>query len=133
MIGHVSMRSVQLWIQTDAEAEVVTQYKEQGEKRWRSASSVATTRERANTAHITLGSLESGTTYDIRFMINGEIAGEPIHATTQVLWDYRMDPPAFSFVTGNCAYIMRPNTTGQASHMGEAMKYSRAWPLTIQT
>ena len=54
MIGHVSMRSVQLWIQTDAEAEVVTQYKEQGEKR--SASSVATTRERANTAHITLGS-----------------------------------------------------------------------------
>ena len=25
-------------------------------------------------------------------MINGEIAGEPIHATTQVLWDYRMDP-----------------------------------------
>ncbi|MEE2918869.1 MAG: alkaline phosphatase D family protein [Bacteroidota bacterium] len=105
MIGHVSMRSVQLWIQTDAEAEVVTQYKEQGEKRWRSASSVATTRERANTAHITLGSLEPGTTYDIRFMINGEIAGEPIHATTQVLWDYRMDPPAFSFVTGSCAYI----------------------------
>ena len=106
MIGHVSMRSAQLWIQTDSEAEVVTQYKVNGAAKWLASSSVKTRRgTRFCTAHITLESLEPGTTYDIRCLINGELAASPFDVTTQVLWDYRMDPPAFSFVTGSCAFI----------------------------
>ena len=37
--------------------------------------------------------------------MGGAETSESIAVTTQVLWDYRMDPPPFSFVTGSCAYI----------------------------
>ena len=105
MIGHVSMRSAQLWVQTQTKAEVVAQYKATDAGSWTLSSNVVTDEQSAFTAHIALESLEPGTTYDVQCLVNGEPAGEPFNLTTQVLWDYRMDPPAFSFVTGSCAFI----------------------------
>lgn len=105
MIGHVSMRSAQLWVQTQTKAEVVAQYKATDAGSWTLSSNVVTDKQSAFTAHIALESLEPGTTYDVQCLVNGEPAGEPFNLTTQVLWDYRMDPPAFSFVTGSCAFI----------------------------
>ena len=105
MIGHVSMRSAQLWIQTESEAEVVAEYKASGEEKWSRSSSANAQEESAHAVHITLDSLEPGTTYEVQFVINGEPVGEVFNVTTQMLWDYRMDPPAFSFVTGSCAFI----------------------------
>ena len=105
MIGHVSMRSAQLWVQTELEAEVAAQYRARGLADWRRSSTVVTEEKSAFAAHIALESLEPGTTYEVQCLVNGELAGEPFDVTTQVLWDYRMDPPAFSFVTGSCAFI----------------------------
>ena len=105
MIGHVSMRSAQLWVQTELEAEVAAQYKTSGAADWKQSSTIVTKENSAFTAHIALESLEPGTTYEVQCMVNGEPAGEPFDVTTQVLWDYRMDPPSFSFVTGSCAFI----------------------------
>ena len=78
MIGHVSMRSAQLWIQTAFEAEVAAQYKERGATDGVQSESAVTKEKSANTAHIALGSLEPGTTYEVQCLVNGEIAGEPI-------------------------------------------------------
>ena len=105
MIGHVSMRSAQLWIQTTNPAPVFVQFKAQGAQEWRQSDTLETSREQAHAAQLTLEGLEPGTTYEVRFVVDGEALTEDMEVQTQVLWDYRMDPPPFSFVTGSCAYI----------------------------
>ena len=105
MIGHVSMRSAQLWIQTTRPEAIFVKYKAQGEQAWMTTATSNTTREQAHAAHVTLEDLEPGTMYEVQFVVGGEEMSEPLQVQTQVLWDYRMDPPPFSFVTGSCAYI----------------------------
>ena len=105
MIGHVSMRSAQLWIQTNHPAEVQVRYVPQGGGETKATAVVRTEQAAAFTAHVNLDGLEPGTTYVVDFVVDGEALGESIQVQTQVLWDYRMDPPAFKFVTGSCAYI----------------------------
>ena len=105
MIGHVSMRSAQLWIQTTRPEAVFVKYKAQGDQAWMTTAISNTTREQAHAAHVTLEGLEPGTMYEAQFVVGGEDMSEPLKVKTQVLWDYRMDPPPFSFVTGSCAYI----------------------------
>ena len=107
MIGHVSMTSAQLWIQTETASDVWVDYAVQGEEvdGWKRSGTVRTEAESAHAAHIHLSELEPGTTYAVKFVVDGEAVGEVVEVNTQVLWDYRMDPPAFKFVTGSCAYI----------------------------
>ena len=105
MIGHVSMRSAQLWIQTTRPEAVFVKYKAKGEQAWMTTATSNTTREHAHAAHVTLEALEPGTMYEVKFVVGGEEMSAPLQVQTQVLWDYRMDPPPFSFVTGSCAYI----------------------------
>lgn len=109
MIGHVSMRAAQLWVQTDTQAEVKVQFwpeGKEGEARW--SDVVQTSKGEAFTAHHHLDDLEPGTTYVAEYHVNGQRVEPVVEVTTQVLWDYRMDPPPFSFVTGSCAYINEP-------------------------
>lgn len=105
MIGHVSMRSAQLWIQTNHPADVQVRYVPLGGGETKATAVVRTEQVAAFTAHVNLDGLEPGTTYVVDFVVDGEVLGESIQVQTQVLWDYRMDPPAFKFVTGSCAYI----------------------------
>lgn len=105
MIGHVSMRSAQLWIQTNHEADVQVRYAPVGSDVEVSTPVQRTHQESAFTAHVNLDGLEPGTSYSVSFVVDGEPLVESVEVTTQVLWDYRMDPPAFKFVTGSCAYI----------------------------
>ena len=105
MIGHVSMRSAQLWIQTTRPEAVFVKYKAQGEQVWMTTATSNTAREQAYAAHVSLEDLEPGTRYEVQFVVGGEEISDSVKVQTQVLWDYRMDPPPFSFVTGSCAYI----------------------------
>jgi len=105
MIGHVSMRSAQLWIQTNHEADVQVRYAPVGSDVEVSTPVQRTHQESAFTAHVNLDGLEPGTSYSVSFVVDGEPLVESVEVRTQVLWDYRMDPPAFKFVTGSCAYI----------------------------
>ena len=111
MVGHVSMRSAQLWVQAVGPSEVVAEYMSKAggqEQAWVSTSPVQTDATSGHTAHITLANLEPGTTYSVKFKLNGKAIDDVLEVSTQVLWDYRMDPPAFSFVTGSCAFINEP-------------------------
>ena len=111
MVGHVSMRSAQLWIQTVGPSEVVAEYMTMGggqDQAWMATSPVQTAARSGHTAHITLANLEPGTAYRVKFKLNGKAIDDVLEVSTQVLWDYRMDPPAFSFVTGSCAFINEP-------------------------
>lgn len=48
-----------------------------------------------------------GTTYGYRPVVNGERidVGQPLTFTTQPLWKFRNDPPAFTMALGSCTYI----------------------------
>ena len=105
MIGHVSMRSAQMWIQTNHEADVQVRYSAESEDLELLTPPVKTMESSAFTAHVHLHGLEPGTNYTVDFLIDGKPLSESIQLSTQVLWDYRMDPPPFQMVTGSCAYI----------------------------
>ncbi|MEO8588699.1 MAG: alkaline phosphatase D family protein, partial [Flavobacteriales bacterium] len=51
-----------------------------------------------------------GTTYGYRPVVNGNVVdvGQPLTFSTQPLWKFRTDPPAFSVAVGSCTYINEP-------------------------
>ncbi|HQV74817.1 MAG TPA: alkaline phosphatase D family protein [Flavobacteriales bacterium] len=51
-----------------------------------------------------------GTTYGYRPIVNGTRidVGQALTFTTQPIWKFRNDPPAFSMALGSCAYINEP-------------------------
>ena len=75
---------------------------------WQQTASVESDEKHGHTAHLELTGLEPGTDYDVVMVVGGKELTESMEVSTQVLWDYRMDPPPFSFVTGSCAYINEP-------------------------
>ena len=107
MLGHISMRSAQIWVQTSAQSKVQIEYSPQGEVEyaWLRTPPVKSNERSGHTAQLELIDLEPGTAYDARVVVDDQIASEVFDFSTQVLWDYRMDPPPFKFVTGSCAYI----------------------------
>ena len=106
MIGHVSMRSAQVWAQVDKAADLsVSYWKEGGEESagrsdWKSAYS-----KTAFSVQFELSGLDPGSRYSAVLITNGEALGDTLHIDTQVLWDYRIDPPAFKAVIGSCTFV----------------------------
>ena len=103
MIGHVSMRSVDVWAQVDSESELSLKlWNESGE--FVSEPSLAAS-STANSAVLQVGGLEPASNYKAVVLSNGQSVGDTLDITTQTLWDYRMDPPAFKLIAGSCAFI----------------------------
>ena len=103
MIGHVSMRSVDVWAQVDSESELSLKlWNESGE--FVSEPSLAAS-STANSAILHVGELEPASNYKAVVLSNGQSVGDTLDIKTQTLWDYRMDPPAFKLIAGSCAFI----------------------------
>ena len=103
MIGHVSMRSVDVWAQVDSESELSLKlWNESGE--FVSEPSLAAS-STANSAVLHVGGLDPASNYKAVVLANGQSEGDTLDITTQTLWDYRMDPPAFKLIAGSCAFI----------------------------
>lgn len=104
MIGHTTMRSTSIWVQTEEQAELYVEcVSENGETI--SSNIVSTDSENGNTATIEVGGLEPGTSYAASVKSGDKFLAENIEVNTQVLWDYRMDPPEFSIIAGSCTFI----------------------------
>lgn len=109
MIGHVEMRTANLWMQFNrnvTKATVLYAAKGSGAEK---VVSVTLQGGEFNTGVAVLSSLEPGTTYTYRIRLNG--AGQPVargELTTQSLWQWRAPAPDFSFLTGSCAYFNEP-------------------------
>jgi alkaline phosphatase D len=69
------------------------------------ALSVTSDSQRFNTLHIEIPQLEPGTAYWAILRSAGEPVCDTLFFETQVLWDFRMDPPPFKLMTGSCAYV----------------------------
>ncbi len=108
MLGYSTMREVLLWVQTKQAADVYFRYWETGKTdQKQQTETIRTRKDEAFTARLTASPLEPGKTYDYALYINGKEVKRPypMQFQSQALWQYRTDPPNFSFVFGSCFYI----------------------------
>lgn len=107
MPGHSTMRTVKIWLQTDIASDVQIQYwDEKNTSEVWTSDIVSTTKEDAFTAHFDLDT-EPSITYNYSVILDNKVVEnkETLQFKSQTLWQYRMDPPTFTFGLGSCAYI----------------------------
>lgn len=105
MLGNNTMFEVQIWLQTEEDGAVYAKYWRKGlEEDTQTSESVDTRFKNARVAHLDLMYLYPGTEYEYQIFFNEEPASEILTFETQALWQYRTDPPEFSFTIGSCHY-----------------------------
>ncbi|MDO1448450.1 alkaline phosphatase D family protein [Rhodocytophaga aerolata] len=111
MVGYSEMVEVALWVQTTKPAKVKFMYWETAApQQKRSTEEVTTTQEKAFTALVKADQLQPGKKYTYELYINGNSVKRPypLQFQSQTLWQWRSDPPEFTFAMGSCAYINEP-------------------------
>ncbi|MHA8094199.1 alkaline phosphatase D family protein [Aquirufa lenticrescens] len=112
MLGYSEMKEVLVWVQTEKPADVSIQYWEKGDKTTHKTDPVHTEKATAYIARIIADEVTMGKKYEYEVLVNGKkIAFDyPLEFQTQDLWQYRHDPPAFSFIFGTCNYVNEEGT-----------------------
>jgi len=108
MVGYVEMQETLIWLQTKSPADVVIEYWEDvpSATKYRSDTH-QTTKDTYLVSKIIVSDLKPSTTYRYVVIIDGTPASftYPTTFTTQPLWQWRTDPPDFTFALGSCFYI----------------------------
>ena len=110
MLGPVELRDAKVWVEVSPEVKSVSlQYNKKGDPK--SAKTVIYKGELGNDFNplqFTIGGLDFNTTYEYKIRINGKATAKGGEFTTKDLWQWRKQPPDFSFLTGGCAYVNEP-------------------------
>ena len=111
MVGHVSMRSAQLWIQTVGPSEVVARYMTMGRARPAWATSPCKPMRGQGTPPTSPWPIwsQDGVPRQVQVEWQGHRRCPGSFDPGAVGLPH--GPPAFSFVTGSCAFINEPSTT----------------------
>lgn len=108
MVGYSTMRETALWVQTKSQAKVKFLYWDaRNPKTVFSTKEILTAEKHAFTAQLVADKVEPGNKYSYKLLINGKKISFPYELKFQTpkLWQWREDPPEFSFATGSCLYI----------------------------
>ncbi len=111
MVGYSTMLEVALWVQTTKPAEVYFKYSETGKESEKlRTNEIQTKKETAFTANLKADQVLPGMKYTYALFINGEEVKRDYELSfqTQALWQWRTDPPNFTFGVGSCVYINEP-------------------------
>lgn len=112
MVGYSEMKEVQLWVQTKEPAKVYFNFWEKGSNKsdMRTSAIAQTKAKQAFTAKVTLDGLTPGKTYEYQLFINDQRLKfpYPTEFQTQILWQWRTNPPNFKIAIGSCSYINEP-------------------------
>lgn len=107
MVGYSTMKEVLLWVQTTESAKIQFQYypKDQPENRLESEEFL-TQKEEAFTVQAIL-EVQPSIQYQYELYINNQLVERPypLEFQSQTLWQYRTDPPMFSFAFGSCFHV----------------------------
>ena len=105
MLGYSGFREVMIWVQTTDQASVKVGYFKKGEQE-RFTEVVKTHKSGDYIAKLYPKGLDYGHRYDYVVYINDEALSfdYPLSFQSQALWQWRSDPPAFSFAIGSCYY-----------------------------
>lgn len=112
MLGYSEMKEVLVWVQTEKSAKVVLKYYEKGQNQIFSTEPITTEKISAFSAKLIADQVSMGKKYTYEIWVdNKKVAFDyPLEFQTQTLWQYRSDPPNFSFVFGSCNYINEAET-----------------------
>ncbi|MFA3781681.1 alkaline phosphatase [Melioribacteraceae bacterium 4301-Me] len=108
MVGYSQMREVMLWVQTTKPAKVkIVYWDKKNPSQKFETKEYLTSESDAFTAHLIADKVEPGIKYNYALFINGKKVERPyiLEFQTQKLWQWREDPPEFSFAVGSCLYI----------------------------
>ena len=106
MFGHIGLRSATLWSQSNESNPVQLRYWSLDSMASGEAVYATGTVGEFNCSTYNLNNLEPATEYQGRIeTMNGLVLSDTLNWTTQVLWQFREDPPAFTFAAGSCAFI----------------------------
>ncbi|MEZ0538742.1 alkaline phosphatase D family protein [Fibrella arboris] len=111
MLGYADMREVMLWVQTKKPAPVQIRYVEVGTQApIHYTDEVVTAAATANTAHLVANKVMPGKRYRYDVLVNHRPVSLPYPTIfqTQALWQFRTDPPNFTFALGSCTYVNEP-------------------------
>ncbi|MEM9362489.1 MAG: alkaline phosphatase D family protein [Bacteroidota bacterium] len=108
MVGYSTMREALLWVQTTTAAEVHFEYFDKENPNERLKTDKYTTQSKDGfVAKLVANQILPGKNYSYEVFVNGEkIQREyPMEFQSQTLWQWRTDPPEFSFAIGSCNYV----------------------------
>jgi alkaline phosphatase D len=108
MVGYVEMREVALWVQTTEAAKVEIHYFDHSNpKTVFKTEEITTTKEQAFVAKPIADQVQPGVSYEYDVYINGKKLSldYPTTFTARPLWQWRQDPPEFTFALGSCMYV----------------------------
>ncbi len=110
MLGPVELRDAKVWVEVSPEVKTVSlRYNKKGDVN--STRTILYKGELGNDFNplqFTVGGLDFNTTYEYKIWINGKATLKGGEFTTKDLWQWRKQPPEFSFLTGGCAYTNQP-------------------------
>lgn len=108
MIGAVDFKEVKIWLQTEKAQAVFLKYRIKGSSSpFINTETITTSPQNAFTAVFIADRVQPGCEYEYEVFLGRKKAAlnRPLNFKTQTLWQYRMDPPEFSFLAGSCVYI----------------------------
>lgn len=110
MVGVTAQRSARIWFQTSTPSMATVEFwAEAAPKSKRRSSLVKTTANSQHAATVPITDLKPGTRYSYRILLDGKPASPVFAFATQMLWQWRTDPPDFRVATGSCAYVNEPD------------------------
>jgi len=109
VLGYAEMREAIIWLQLSKSGSAYAIYDDlstEKEEEYRSET-VSTSPSVANTLKLRFTEVEPGRKYSYHLYVNEQIQDFdfPLEFETEPLWDYRSEPPSFSFATGSCIYV----------------------------
>jgi len=108
MVAYSEMTEVAVWVQLKGPGEVQMAYWPKGDTlKIHLTKSITCVAEMGNTGVLIADQVEPGKKYLYNIYINGQLCTfpYPTEFQTQTLWQWREDPPAFSFAAGSCHYV----------------------------
>tara|TARA_R100001015_G_C4634552_1_gene201263 strand:+ start:870 stop:2093 length:1224 start_codon:yes stop_codon:yes gene_type:complete len=105
MLGYKALREVAVWVQMDSSMEVRFTYHPKGDAANFQSKSQISNPEKANTLTFIASGLDVGSTYEYKLVDANYKLLDKGEFSTQEQWQYRKDPPNFSFLIGSCTYV----------------------------
>lgn len=130
MVCWSEMREVALWVQTTKPAKVQFYYRSDAEPDKRLETAVKVTRtEHACSAVLIADEVKPGQTYSFELLINSNKVDipHPLRFQSQPLWQWRSDPPDFSFAMGSCTYVNEPEFDRPDKFYADELTYNNPY------